>query len=416
MKNLEEPVIERERTIDVLPLETDRETLDAGGSEFEVKLKAAEDAAAAKEAEKGEPVKKDEPSKRDESADKDMAAKAKTPLDIAPAVKKDEPPPIEDELKTLMASEPPANASANSKANHAAMRKGLERANTTIADLRTKLQESAGKTTAIPAELEERLKTAEKAVADRDAELERVAFERSPRFQKFVKEGEAELASAKSYLEGVKTEDGVDINPNVIDLAAKTPGAKRVSILADSGMDASTIAAVTSHLARADAINRDREAAIENWKETNTQWTAEQERAGEAKAAQVKQTEDKVFVDVGKKMSETLAPFQKVDGNDEWNAGVDQRLKEAQEFFDGKKPLQATAEMLYKAQACDVYKDAFEDLRTKYNDLVADNDRTKAARPGAAATSQDSAVVNVKGDPMAIAGDTWEQNRQKHGG
>lgn len=413
MKNLEEPTIERENKIDVLPLETDRETLDAGGTEFETKLRAAEQKAASKET-----AAKDEPSpakKDDAPAKKDEPAKAKTPMEVAPAAKKDEPPAIEEELKTLIASEPPANASANSKANHAAMRKGLERANSTIAELRTKL-EAASKAPAAPAELEERIKLAEQAVKDREAELERVAFERSPRFQKFVKEGDAELASAKSYVEGLKTEDGAEINPNVIDLAARTAGAKRVAILTDSGMDASTIAAVTSHLARADAINRDREAAIENWKENNVQYTAEQTRAAEAKATQVKANEDKVFAEVGKKMAETLAPFQKVEGNDDWNTGVDQRLKEAQEFFDGKKPLHETAQLIHEGIAGRVYKDAFEDLRTKYNDLVAENERTKASRPGAAATSQETTTVNVKGDPMALAGDTFEQNRAKHQG
>lgn len=415
MKNLEEPVIERETKIDVLPSGSDLETLNQGGTEFEAKLKAAEAKAAAKEAAKKEqepPVTTDEPPPvKKEEADKGKA-RAKTPLDVAPTEEKkpDAPPAVEDELKTLIASEPPPNASASSKANHAAMRKGLERANATIAELKAERDALKNKAPVVTPELEERLKAAEQVAKEREAELERVAFERSPKFQRFIKESDAELASAKAYLEGS------EVNPNVIDIASKTVGSKRVALLTESGMDASTIAAVTSHLARVDAINREREAAVENWKETNSQWNAEQVKAAEAKAAAIKANEDKVFAEVGKKVAASLAPFQKVEGNDEWNSAVDQRLQEAQEFFDGKRPLNETSQLIYEGIAGRVYKDAFEDLRTKYNDLVAENERTKASRPGAAATTQDSAVtVNPKANPLDIAGDTFEQNRQKHG-
>lgn len=404
---LEKPtIVAPERVIDAdAPPASDLGKMELGGNEFETKLRAAEEKAAEKEAAKKDepPLKKDEPVKKEEKADK------KTPLDISPAEKKDELPEVEEELKTLIASEPPPNASASSKANHAAMRKGLERANATILELRGKVEEA--KTPVVSAELEERLKTAEQTVKDREQELERVAFERSPRFQKFVKEGEAELTSAKSYLEGT------EINPNVIDLAARTVGARRVALLNESGMEPGTISLVAAHLARADAINREREGMQEQWKETSAQWTAEQTKAEEAKAAQVKANEDKVLQSVGKKVAETLAPFQRVDGNDEWNTGVDDRQKEAQEYFDGKRSLPETAQLIYDGIAGRVYKQSFEDLRVKYNDLVADNERTKAALPGAAGTSQDNSTApDPKANPMDVAGDTFEANRAKHGG
>lgn len=407
---LEEPtIVAPPRVIDAdAPPKSDLANMEISGGEFETKLKAAEAEHEAKEAAKKEvaPPKTDEPPKKE-----DAPAKGKTPLDVAPEKKKDEPPPVEEELKTLIASEPPANASQSSKANHAAMRKGLERANTTISDLRKENEELRAKPAATPAEIEERLKVAEQTAKDREQELERVAFERSPRFQKFVKDGEAELLSAKGYLEGT------EINPNVIDLAARTVGAKRAQLLTESGMDQTTIGLVGSHLARADAINRERESMQEHWKETDTQWRAEQNKVQETRAAQIKANEDKVFQAVGKKVSETLAPFQRVEGNDEWNTGVDERLKEAQEYFDGKKPLDQTSQLIYEGIAGRVYQAAFEDLRTKYNDLVADNERTKAARPGAAATSHDSTsgLPDPRANPLDIAGDMFEANRARRG-
>lgn len=415
---LEEPtIVQSDTVIDAdAPPKGDLATMDLSGNEFETKLRAAGEKSEAKKAEKkpAEPEKKDEPAKDAAKADK------KTPLDIASTeAKKDEPPAVEEELKTLIASEPPPNASASSKANHAAMRKGLERANTTISTLKAELEQAKNKAPVAAPEIEERLKVAEQAAKDREVELERVAFERSPTFQKFVTDGAAELTAARSYLEGAdaaKNAEGEAIDPNVVDLAARSTGSKRHAILTQSGMDASTIGLVASHLARADAINRDREAAVGNWKETQATWTAEQTKVAEAKAAQIRATENKVFEAVGKKAAETLAPFQRVEGNDEWNTGVDGRLKEAQEFFDGKRPLPETAQLIYEGIAGRVYKDAFEDLRTKYNDLVADNERTKAARPGAATTSHDDGKVEVTGNPMEIAGATFEANAAKHGG
>lgn len=349
------------------------------------------------------------------AADTKTKVPGKTPLDLAPP-KKDDAPPADAEIAELLKSEPPANASPSSKANHAAMRKGLEHANTTILSLKAELAETKGKVGAVPVEVEDRLKTAEETLKQREAELERVAFERSPRYQKFVSEGEAELTAAKSYLEGVKNDEGEAIDPNVIDLAARAKGPKRADILDKSGLNQTTISAVTSHLARADAIDRDREAAQENWKRTSADWTAEQTKAHEARAAQVKANEDKVFTDVGKKMAETLAPFQTAEGNDDWNTGKDERFKTAQLYFDGKKSLAETAEIIYKGVACEVYKDAFEDLRTKYNDLVGETERIKAARPGAATSSADGAAPVVTGDPMKMAASSFDERRRNRSG
>lgn len=408
---------------------TERQELILSGDAFAEKQKAAakteppEVVPAKTEPEKKEPEKKgDAPEKKDETAaaKPEEKTKGKTPLDVAPVAKSEEKkePAVEEVIAELLKSEPPANASASSKANHAAMRKGLERANMTIKTLSTQLQEAKSKTSAVPADVEERLKAAEAAVQERDALIERVAFEKSPRYQKFITEGEAELTAAKSYLEGpdaVKAEDGSAIDPGVIDLAARAKGSQRLGILSKSGMDAGTISAVTSHLARNDAIERERDAAATNWKTTHAEWTEQQKKEADARSATVRQKEEQVFTEVGKKMAETLAPFQRDPDNKEWNATVDSRLAEAKEYFEGKKSLAETSQIIYEGLAGRVYKTAFEDLRTKYNELVEETGRIKAARPGAADSSADTVTPVTGGDPMKIAGDAFEANRARHG-
>lgn len=389
--------------------------LELSGNEFAEKLKVATDQAEAKkaEAEAATPANVDAPEKVDEPSKPDEKAPKKTPLDIASAKteKKPDAPAVEEEIASLISSEPPANASPSSKANHAAMRKGLERADAKIKEMARELEEARGKTSAGPAEVETKLKETQAALAERDALIERVAFERSPKFQAFIKNSEAELTAAKAYIP-----DRSEVNPNVIDLAARAVGAKRAAILNESGMDATTIGLVGSHLARADAINREREAAQENWKATQAEWGAEQQKAQETRSAQVKANEDKIFSAVGKKVAETLAPYQKTNGeNPEWDSGVDARFSEAQEYFDGKKPLEAIAEVIYNGLACETYRNAFEDLRTKYNDLVVETERITAAKPGAASVRQDAIPRASSGDAMKDAGNTFEANLQKAG-
>lgn len=397
---------------------TDSGTLALGASAFE---KALADAEARKivVAPVVDPEKKPEPvvAKPEDKAAKDKVAAEKpakkTPLDVAPAKteKKEDAAPVEEEIATLIKSEPPENASPSSKANHAAMRKGLERADAKIKEMARQLEETKGKTSAVPAEVEEKLKKAEEALKERDTLLERVAFERSPKFQQFIKNGEAELTAAKAYIP-----EGSEVNPAVIDQAARATGAKRAAILNESGLDPVTIGLVGNHLARADAINRDREAAQENWKSTQAEWTQEQTKAAETQATKVKENENRVFQSVGKKVAETLAPFQKTNGeNPEWDAEVDARFQEAQEYFDGKRPLEETSRIIYDGLAGRIYKEAFEDLRGKYNDLVAETERITAAKPGAANGQSDTGKVVSSGDPMKDAGSTFEANRSRRG-
>jgi hypothetical protein len=398
---------------------TEHQSLTLGGDSFETKVSerkaAAEKPPAPPEKVEPPPKQVEPPDKTEKAApekvEKAVPAKApsKTPLDLTPPEKKAEPVVAADaEIDELLKSEPPANASASSKANHAAMRKGLEHANARIKELAGQVEKA--KTVAVPADVQERLTAAETAVKERDALIERVAFQQSPRFQKFVTEGEAELTAAKSYLEGS------EINPNVIDVAAHTKGAKRIALLTESGMEPNVVSAVLSNLTRADAINRDRDAAQENWKTTQSDWNAEQTKAQEAKAATAKSNEDKVFTEVGKKVAEDLAPFTTTKGeNPEWDAGVDARFKEAQEYFDGKKPLQDTSRLIYEGLAGRVYKDAFEDLRTKYNELVAETGRIKAARPGAASGKTDTTPAASTGNPMKDAANTFNEMRAKRG-
>lgn len=402
------------------PPTTEHGNLTLGGDSFATKIAERKAASAEKppvEIEKVEPPPKqvEPPAKIDEKvtppAKEDKPAEkvpGKTPLDLTPPEKK-EAAPADEEIAELLKSEPPANASASSKANHAAMRKGLEHANKKILALTADVAVAKGRASMVPEDVQERLTAAETAVKERDALIERVAFEKSPRYQKFITEGEAELTAAKTYLEGS------EINPNVIDVAARTTGAKRIALLTESRMEQATISAVMSNLTRADAINRDRDAAQENWKATQSDWNAEQTKAGEARAAQVKANEDKVFSAVRKELSEKYAPFQIVDGNDDWNAGVKERNGRADLILEGKAPLNETAMVVEKGVHFDVIYDAFGDLRTKYNDLVAETGRIKAARPGAASGKVESGTAASTGDPMKDAASTFNEMRAKRG-
>lgn len=400
---------------------TEPDALAMSGDSFAARLAAGKEASAAPaEAKEAPPFAAPEPAKEppakepvsteSKPTDAKPAAPAKakaTPLDL-PAKKEATPPAEDDEMAKLLAAEPPSNVPAAVKSSHAILRKGYETAQAKIKELTAQLEERSKSPAAAP-ETESRLKAAEELVKQREAELERVAFERSPKFQRFVTAANDELTAAKAYLEGS------EIDPNVIELASRATGANRLKILSENGVDGNAIAAISPHLARIDALNRDKTAAQENWKGTQAQWEAEQRQAVERQNATVKEHEDRVFSTVGKKLSETLEPFQKVDGNEEWNSGVAAREAQVKAVFDGTLPLEKTSEVLYKGVAFDVIHEAWKDLRSKFNDLVAENERIRAVQPGVGSTKADSGAQPAStGDAMRDAASTFDMMKAKH--
>lgn len=237
-------------------------------------------------------------------------------------------------------------------------------------------------------EHEEALKAASARAAELEEKLERAAFADSPRFQKYGSEISAELTSAKAYLEGTS------ISPAVLEVAASQTGQNRLKTLRDAGMDPETIAAIGPHLARADAIRRERDASLEHWK---ADYTKEQEQtrqqAAQQEAARQKQ-EQEVWDRVATEMRGKHPAYTKVEGKDKWNAIVEQNEKMSEDFAMGRMPLDELFRLGREGVAARTVKLMNDELVKTNNALIEEVTRLKAAQPGTGHTN--TAVSTTK--------------------
>jgi hypothetical protein len=249
----------------------------------------------------------------------------------------------------------------------------LKEQQATLAELRAKLE-----TTPVnpSKEHEEMVRAANARAAELESKLERAAYADSPKFQRFNAEHTAEITTAKSYLEGT------EISPTILDVAASQSGQARLKTLRDAGMDAETIAAVGPHLARADSIRRERDASLENWKQTHAQ-EIEQQKAQQTRQEQEQQAKEQVILNevAAEKMKGNPA-FTEVEGHPKWNAMVAQNKKDAEDFAFGRKPLKELFELGYDGVSARTLKVMNGELEKKLNALTEEVSRLRAVQPG----------------------------------
>lgn len=213
------------------------------------------------------------------------------------------------------------------------------------------------------------------------ARLERAAYLQSPKYEKFGTEESAELKLAKGFLEGG------EVNPAIIEAAAQTQGAHRMKIMRDAGMDSETIAAVSPYLARVDAIRRERDQSVDAWKTERTldqsRLKTQQDQQEQAQRAQEKAVYDEVM-----SKAKAMPAFTRVDGNDKWNALVDQNYKEAEEFAQGRKPLAELFELGFNGVANRTTQLMNQELTKQLNEVRTELSRLKAAQPSVGKTGE----------------------------
>jgi regulator of replication initiation timing len=194
------------------------------------------------------------------------------------------------------------------------------------------------------------VETLRKRLADAEAIVERSAFEHSPKFKEFAAREQQQMKLAETYLEGS------DTKPEVLQAAAVARGQQRLKILRDAGMDAEMIAAVVPHLSAIDTLQAQKSEALAKQGELSAQWDAEQKQAAQQREAYERHEDERAFDDRMEWAEKTMAPFQKVEGNEKWNAQVDRLKADAREFALGSMPREKLFELgmaglAYKVEA-----------------------------------------------------------------
>ncbi len=252
-----------------------------------------------------------------------------------------------------------------------------------IAELESKQSDATSK-----AEIEaaqERVKQAEEKAREYESTIERLAFYESPKFKQFGADEEAQLASAKTYFAGT------DINPEIIEVAARSAGPNRIRILKEAGLDSDTISAVAPYLASFDTIQRNKAAALEGWKTDSAKYAEQQKAQAEAETAQRKSQEENVWNTELTKARNTVAPLRKFEKNDAWNTRADQLASRAQQIFSGEgTTLNEMADVIAKGVAYDALEEVRLDLTNQLKLLRQENSKLKAAKPDGGTSSGDN--------------------------
>jgi hypothetical protein len=319
------------------------------------------------------PEKKEEPVKEPELP---PAAK-KLPEELITGKKSE--PKVDDAIAAIDAMVLPKNAKPEQVASFSKLKeqskKVIEEKLGRIRELEAKTSE--GTTRAEIEAAQERVKAAEAKAKEYESTIERLAFTESPRFKQFLSEETASLAGAKAYFEGT------EINPEIIEVAARTAGSQRIKMLRDAGADADMIAAVSPYLAQYDTIQRHKAGALENWKAESTQYAEAQKAQQEAAIAQRRKSEDDVWSKAVSELSD-LVPYRKFDKNDPWNSRADELIQNAKKIYNGEGiDLKEVAVKIIKGEAYDALDEVRIALTEELNNTLKENERLKAAKPSA---------------------------------
>lgn len=328
------------------------------------------------------PVVPEEKPKSDESVEKPTetpASKSKLPDELITG-KKPEPTKVDDAIAELDAMVLPKNAKPEQVASFAKLK---EQAKKVIEEKVGRIRELETKTTDTTprAEVEaaqERIKAAETRAKELESTIERIAFTESPRFKTFLADEAATLSSAKEYFKDT------EINPDIVEYAARTTGAQRVKILREAGADAETIASVQPYLVQYDNIQRYKNIALENWKGESARMAEQHKAQQDAQLAQRRAEEEKVWTGSVSKFENDLVPLRKFDGNDPWNSRSDELKTKAKAIYNGDGiGLDVVADTILKGVAYDALDEVRQALTEELNKLIVENGKLKAAKPSA---------------------------------
>lgn len=323
-----------------------------------------------------------EPEKKvDEPPETTTSDKSKIPAELISGKKTETPPEkVDDAIAELDAMVLPKNAKPEQVASFAKLKeqakKVIEEKVGRIRELETKTSEGASRTEIEAAS--ERVKAAETKAKELESTIERIAFTESPRFKQFLNDESATLASAKAYFEGT------EINPEIVEYAARTTGSQRVKILREAGLDAELIASVQPYLAEFDKIQRYKAGALENWKAESAQMSEQRKVQQEAQITQRRAEEDKVWEASASKLKPEIAAFTKFDGNDDWNKRADELVAEWKRIYNGENvDLETVSDTLGKGLAFDAEHEIRMAVTDELNKALSENAKLKAAKPGA---------------------------------
>lgn len=233
------------------------------------------------------------------------------------------------------------------------------------------------KSSPVPEEHQERFKTVSEALEKANAELERTAYERSPKFrEKFTERENALRESVKTIGKDYSLDD------DTVSTILNASGKRRDELV--DGLDISEGAKrrLDAHLSSLDVLARDREADLGKAREANREQEMQAQEKEKAEQVRTQVELKKIGVEIMDLAKTKLSGFQPIDGNPAWNAEVQARQAAFEDALMGRGVTVAEKAEAY-ALALDhpVQVHINERLRARLKEEMDKNAKLTAAVP-----------------------------------
>lgn len=317
---------------------------------------------------------------------------------IEPKTEAPKEEPVDDGDEKFLNEEPPLKGSLkeNIKALHSQTKNLVGKLKAEKAELLKQLESKAAPvsqpvdTEATTAELT----ALRQQLAEREEILAKVAVERSPQFkQQFLDREEMIVAKAKTVLKEFGADEGL------FDQLANASLKKRAEILDNSELSQSAQSLLVAQITRYDELQGDKAATLSKSRGELQAWESEQRLTQEKQRVEAEAREAQIFNARLDKAKADWIELRRVEGNDEWNAGAEAAEEEARQFFSGKMPIDAVADIalagVIQKRTALILKRTQERLREAQQKLA---DR-EAASPGVTArTTQAKEAARTPAD------------------
>lgn len=284
-----------------------------------------------------------------------------------------------DEWEQIVAEEPKGPLKhENYKKVIQVSSKKIEALRAELAQREAKVAEYEKRGAIVPEEVAAKLKHVEDTLAEREALLERIAVQESPKFKEKFSSKEQAISQR---LEKTAKEMGLD---NELIQQALTSSLKRRTELMDNLDVSPTVRGqIDSLMVQYDLLQDDKGNFLNQSKEEAARWQAEQKETIARQEQERTAYEDRVFNETIDEMSKNFAPFQEVEGNEQWNSQVRAFREEARKYFNGQLDLKDIAKVVVKGVGAQALEQINTALHSKLENAYKEIASLKKAQPGA---------------------------------
>jgi hypothetical protein len=206
--------------------------------------------------------------------------------------------------------------------------------------------------------------------------IERVALERSPLFKSKVIDQE-ELIRARL----AKIIPGTGITDQEAASLLRGDLTTREGILESRPMTAMRRTQIVDLLGKWDEVAEERDRMLARGKESLTEFVKEQQAAEQSKRAQWMRESEKIFDDQEALCTPKLEPYQRIDGNDDWNKNTVNLRQMARRIYSGSVDRQTLAQVALLAPAAVVYQKLFQSAQSRIQELEAQVAKMRGVTP-----------------------------------